>query len=770
MHGPRTRLPAFARRRGSSVSEQRWSIRRCSPRSGTWRIRRGEDRPSGSIASGAILGYAVAALCSRVRSPIASVWAGDWRRRPADRNLGTGGAGPNALHTEDMGFLNPIDLAPAGAGPRAPRRRPHRPVRHRAGARPRRHGDGLSRPRPASTTGLWRSRCSTTRSPPRSVPQRFLREIRVAARLQHPHILPVYDSAPASGAAVVHHALRRGRDPARRLRRDGPLPVPEAVGILDAVGRALGYAHRSGVVAPRREARERPPRPGTNVFLADFGIAKPLDAPAEPVLTVGRPARRHARRTSPPSRPPLVAAADHRADIYCLRDPGVRAALPASRRSWISRSGVAARRPRHPGARAHRPSPSRSAGRRSRPWSCVACARTRPSVGIRPSRWATRCRAVALGGAGACSAGRRRGPARARPRRRSPARPGARPTKPSAAPMPPATWRPRTWSVWAEAAWWLSEGPACVRARERAYRGYLHRGDAPPRGLRMALQLVEDHTHRLARSVAHGWLRRAERHLAELPESLGAWLARPAAVPDRAWQSMASPKPPLPTRTGLRDRATGGRPRAGDAGTAGSRARAGGAGAAAGGDGAHRRGDDRGDRRRADPAHHRPRLLQHDEHLRAPGQISAGRWSGHEAADAWLEPHPDSGYPGICRVHRAGMLRKRGALAEAEREARRAAEELADFLIDAPGEAHYELGEIRLRAGAICPGRGAHASPRRRCAGGTPSLVWRSSGWRRGGPIPAGRWSSVPWPSRRSASWTARGCCPAMVEISRRLR
>jgi tetratricopeptide (TPR) repeat protein len=75
----------------------------------------------------------------------------------------------------------------------------------------------------------------------------------------------------------------------------------------------------------------------------------------------------------------------------------------------------------------------------------------------------------------------------------------------------------------------------------------------------------------------------------------------------------------------------------------------------------------------------------------------AAEW--HEAAHRWCEPHADSGFPGICRVHRAGMLRLRGALPEAEQEARRAAEELADFLIDVSGEAFYELGEIRLRMG-----------------------------------------------------------------------
>ena len=55
----------------------------------------------------------------------------------------------------------------------------------------------------------------------------------------------------------------------------------------------------------------------------------------------------------------------------------------------------------------------------------------------------------------------------------------------------------------------------------------------------------------------------------------------------------------------------------------------------------------------------------------------AMEWS--DAAHSWLEPHADSGYPGICRVHRAGMLRKRGALAEAEREARRAADGAGGF-------------------------------------------------------------------------------------------
>jgi len=77
----------------------------------------------------------------------------------------------------------------------------------------------------------------------------------------------------------------------------------------------------------------------------------------------------------------------------------------------------------------------------------------------------------------------------------------------------------------------------------------------------------------------------------------------------------------------------------------------------------------------------------------------AAEW--YDVATGWSEPYPESGYPGICRVHRAGMLRLRGALTEAESEARRAAEELGDFLTDVAGAAFYEIGEVRLRMGDL---------------------------------------------------------------------
>src|SRR6185437_3977183 len=74
----------------------------------------------------------------------------------------------------------------------------------------------------------------------------------------------------------------------------------------------------------------------------------------------------------------------------------------------------------------------------------------------------------------------------------------------------------------------------------------------------------------------------------------------------------------------------------------------------------------------------------------------AAEWT--EAARHWCEPHAQSGFPWICRVHRAELLRLHGSWPEAEVEARRASE-LQDFLSDVAGEAYYELGQIRLHMG-----------------------------------------------------------------------
>ena len=75
----------------------------------------------------------------------------------------------------------------------------------------------------------------------------------------------------------------------------------------------------------------------------------------------------------------------------------------------------------------------------------------------------------------------------------------------------------------------------------------------------------------------------------------------------------------------------------------------------------------------------------------------AGDWT--ERAQQWCERQAISGFPGVCRVRRAGVMRLRGAWAEAEEEARRALCEVEGFHLIAGAEAMREIGEIRLRLG-----------------------------------------------------------------------
>lgn len=77
----------------------------------------------------------------------------------------------------------------------------------------------------------------------------------------------------------------------------------------------------------------------------------------------------------------------------------------------------------------------------------------------------------------------------------------------------------------------------------------------------------------------------------------------------------------------------------------------------------------------------------------------AGQWT--EAAKRWCDRQTISGFPGVCRVHRAEIMRLRGSLADAEEEARLATEELGGFNVWIAANAFKELGEIRLRTGDL---------------------------------------------------------------------
>ncbi|HJS47049.1 MAG TPA: serine/threonine-protein kinase, partial [Gemmatimonadales bacterium] len=122
---------------------------------------------------------------------------------------------------------------------------------------------------------------------------RFLREIELAARLQHPHIAPVYDSGAAGGILYYVMPFVEGESLRERLRRDGALPLAEAQRLLQEVASALAYAHQQGIV--HRDIKpENILLSGGHAVVADFGIARALSAGGKDLtgfgMAIGTPA------------------------------------------------------------------------------------------------------------------------------------------------------------------------------------------------------------------------------------------------------------------------------------------------------------------------------------------------------------------------------------------------------------------------------------------------------------------------------------------------
>jgi class 3 adenylate cyclase len=250
----------------------------------------------------------------------------------------------------------------------------------------------------------------------------------------------------------------------------------------------------------------------------------------------------------------------------------------------------------------------------------------------------------------------------------------------------------------AEAAWWSGRLEDCIAARQRAFSGYLE-GERPRAAAMMALALVDDYLAKRAGSIAEGWFNRAEGLLESEPEGvehghLVAGRARGALMRGDLEQAKlyADQALDLGMRYGDRDVQAFGLLLGGnvlvnqgevddglkllDEATI----------AAVGGE--------------LDPytagvvyclaIHTTAHMADYDR---------AGQWT--EASTRWCERQAISGFPGICRVHRAEIMRLRGSWLEAEQEARRALIELQDFNLEFAAAGFYEVGEIRLRIGDL---------------------------------------------------------------------
>jgi ATP/maltotriose-dependent transcriptional regulator MalT len=269
--------------------------------------------------------------------------------------------------------------------------------------------------------------------------------------------------------------------------------------------------------------------------------------------------------------------------------------------------------------------------------------------------------------------------------------------------------------VEAEAAWWLGRLEECIDARETAYRAYDEVGDGRRAG-QTAVWLWEHHTMSARSSVASGWLRRARRALEGDPDCVeyGNLLLREAETAHGAGElDRALDLVTVALQLGRRLRSP-------DLEAEALQAR---------GRILIEQGlidDGMGHLDEAMLFAVEGRLRPYSTGKVYCSLISAceevgdfdraGEWT--EATMRWAQRHPFAIFPGICRVHRALVLKRRGALSQAEEEAARGCEELRQSHVANSAFSWAEVGDIRRRLGEL--DRAEEAFARAREISGAP--------------------------------------------------